>query len=170
MSKKSKSEWQDHAQSSEARTDAEVDKSKEYSDDAERTTLKFGDQPSPSLSDTAEQLNLIAGELRQDIEREQKRHAGQVADSVGEQREQISQPLSELAEAEGNAASELERASSKSDGHADRLSEVARERREAEEFAAELAKSDSEHQSDAESAAERYDKAVDEAVRAMKDF
>ena len=170
MSNKNKSEWKGHAQSAEARTDKEVDKSKEDLDDVERTTLKFGDQPSPSLSDTAEQLNHIAGELRQDIEREQKRHVGQVADSIGEQREQTSEPLSELAEVEGNAASALERASSESDGHADRLSAAARERREAEEFAAELAESDSEHQSGAEGAAERYENAVDEAIRAIKDF
>jgi hypothetical protein len=170
MARRSKSEWQEKRSEQEEKTDQELKESDDIKGEGETASRDFSDQPEPSLSDTADELNAISEGLKDDIRREHGAQAEVVDSSIEGQKQEVSEPLREVAQTEGQAAESLDASSSTTGRFEGRLCEAAEQRRDAESFANETAEEDEEHQDTSKDTVEDHKRAVEEAIRNIKEF
>lgn len=170
MARRSKSDWQEKRKEQEDKTDQGLEESDEIKGEGETASRDFSDQPEPSLTDTADELNALSDGLKDDIRREHGAQAEVVDGSIEEQKQEVSEPLREIEQTEGQAAESLDAASSGAGRFEGRLREAAEQRRDAESFADETAEEDEGHQDTSRDTVEDHKRAVEEAIRNIKEF
>jgi hypothetical protein len=170
MARKTKSDVQESQHEHEERTDSEEKVSEEIKDDAEAARDDWADQQEPSLTDTADTLNDIAGCLKSDIIEQHDGQAEKVDDSIDTQHKEVSEPAREGEAIEREAADGLDVASGRNKRYGKNLVDAAEARRDAEKFLREVAETDEQHQERGKDTLEEHRRAVAEAVQDIREF
>lgn len=170
MAGRRKSEWKETQKEREQETDREKMESEDILRDGEEAVSDWGEQPEPSLIDTAEALNAIAKELATDISETHSRQAGVVDTAIEGQRQDVSEPARESERTERGGADALDAASARGGRFASSLSEGSEQRKDAADFLNEIASEDEEHQDHSKDDLERHRQTVQEAIRRIEEF
>jgi len=170
MPRKSKSELQENKQEREERTDAEEEVSAEIKDDADSAQSDWSGQDDPVLSDTADALNAAAEELKSDIQGQHGEQAEKVDESIETQRKEVSEPAREDESIERSAGDELDAASGRNKRFGKNLSDAGEQRRDAEQFLAELAETDEADQEQSKETLDEHRRAVEQAIQNIREF
>lgn len=170
MPQKNKNERLEQQQELEKKTDTEEQKSAEINGDANDAQSAWSVQDDPVLSDTADALNAEAEDLKSEIQGQHGEQAEKVDESIEIQRKEVSEPAREDESTERSAGDELDTASSRNKSFGKNLSEAAGQRRDAEQFLAELAEADEADQEQSKETLGAHRRAVEQAIQNIREF
>jgi hypothetical protein len=170
MARLSKSELKESQREHKDRTGDEVRESDDIVKDGQTASGDFSDQQEPSLSDTADELNAIAADLKSEIQEQHGEQAEKVDESIDGQRRDVSDPARDDEKIESAAADGFDAASVGNKRFGKILAEAGDQRRDAEIFLNELAETDETDQQESSDTLSRHRQEVEDAIQNIREF